>query len=90
MRQKLDALAPPKVKKRELDIVKIEAQTLINQFDYTREQVIKESLVHDLLDQASQYADFIKEYRPMFGGELGRLYTMTLYVADMNNKDRKE
>lgn len=70
--------------------MKIEAQTLINQFDYMREQVIKESLVHDLLDQVSQYADFTKEYKSMFGGELGRLYTITLYVVDMNNKDRKE
>lgn len=91
LRKELDALTQPRtLNSRALEIVKIESQKFVEQFDYTREYKIKESLVHDLLDQVLEYVDFTKEYRHMYSGELGRLYTATFYVADINEIKRKE
>ena len=91
LRKELDVLTQPKtLNSQALEIVKIESQKFVEQFDYTREYKIKESLVHDLLDQVLEYVDFTKEYRHMHGGELGRLYTVTFYVADINETKRKE
>ena len=91
LRKELDALTHPRtLNSQTLDIVKIESKKLVEQFDYTREHKIKESLVHDLLDQVLEYVDFTKEYRNMHGGELGRLFTAAFYVVDINKPERKE
>lgn len=62
----------------------------MDQFDYTREHEIKAELVHDLLDQVLECVDFSKEYQHMYDGTIGRLYTATFYVVDMNKSERKE
>lgn len=91
LRKELNAITQPKaLDSRTLELVKIHSQKFVDQFDYTREYEIKAELVHDLLDQVLEYVDFTKEYRHMYGGELGRLYTATFYVADINETKRKE